>query len=139
MAKAGVMPGREIALFAAREADEKKGETIHIYDLRGLSDVTDYFVLITAQSKLQIRAILYAIEKGLKERGVMILGHEGDSNSQWMLLDYADCVIHIFSPELRQYYNLEALWGDAPRLDWQADATARPAASLRRPFRTARS
>lgn len=131
MASGGVLPGREIAIFAAREADEKKGEGILVYDLHGLSDVTDYFVLITAQSKLQIRAILHAIEKGLKDRGVYVLGQEGDLNSQWMLLDYADCVIHVFSPELRQYYNLEALWGDAPRLDWQTETNARPAATSR--------
>ncbi|MBI3832562.1 MAG: ribosome silencing factor [Planctomycetes bacterium] len=131
MASRDVLPGREIAIFAACEADEKKGEGILVYDLRGLSDVTDYFVLVTAQSKLQIRAILNAIEKGLKDRGVYVLGQEGDANSQWMLLDYADCVIHVFSPELRQYYNLEALWGDAPRVDWQASATARPAAASR--------
>ncbi|MCW8129186.1 MAG: ribosome silencing factor [Planctomycetota bacterium] len=122
------MKGLDIATFAAREADDKKGGDIIVYDLRGLSDVTDYLVLVTAQSKLQIRAILHAIDKGMKSQGVYMLGNEGDSNSQWMLLDYADCVIHVFSPELRQYYNLESMWGDAPRVEWQA-GEARPAAS----------
>lgn len=123
------MTGRDIAIFAAVQADDKKGGEIRVFDVRGLSDVTDYLVLVTAQSKLQIRAILHGIEKGLKERDERVIGSEGDANSQWMLLDYADCVIHVFSPELRQYYNLESMWGDAPTVDWQQEAGAKPAAN----------
>ena len=114
------MTGHDLALFAARTADAKKGSEIVIYDLHGISDVTDYFVLVTADSKLQARAIIGSIEKDLKDRGVRKLGQEGSPQSQWMLLDYSDVVIHVFSPELREYYSLETLWGDAPTVEWNA-------------------
>lgn len=112
------MDGRDIALFSARIADEKKGEDIVIYDLHGLSDLTDYFVIATAQSKAQVRAIVETISRELKTIGTTKLGQEGSSNGQWILLDYSDCVIHVFSPELREYYGLESLWGDAPKVEW---------------------
>ena len=114
------MDGREIALFAARMADEKKGENIIIYDLHGLTDLADYFVIVTANSKAQVRAIVETISRDLKLRGTHKYGQEGNENGQWILLDYTDCVIHIFSPALRDYYGLESLWGDAPRVNWAA-------------------
>ena len=114
------MPGRDIAVFAARTADEKKGEDIIIYDLRGLTDITDYFVIVTAQSKAQIRAIIETISHDLKnQHNVTKYGQEGNESGQWVLLDYSDCVIHIFSPALREYYGLESMWGDAPRVKWK--------------------
>ena len=122
------MTGREIAVFAASQAGEKKAGDIVVYDLHGLSDVTDYFVIATAFSRLQIRAIFFAIEKGLKERGEYALGAEGEGECQWMLLDYADAVIHVFSPEMRAYYNLESLWGDAPKLEWNTTGVKKEAA-----------
>jgi ribosome-associated protein len=121
------MSGRDIALFAARMADDKKGENIIIYDLRGLTDLADYFVIVTAKSKAQVRAIVESIALDLKKIGTHKYGQEGNENGQWILLDYADCVIHIFSPALRDYYGLESLWGDAPRVDW----TAAPVAELK--------
>jgi ribosome-associated protein len=114
------MTGREIATLAAKVADEKKGGEIVIYDLQGLSDVTDYFVIVTAEVKLQARAIVNAIEQALSAQGVHKLGREGGSASAWVLLDYGQVVIHVFSPQLREYYQLEALWGDAPKVDWGA-------------------
>lgn len=117
------MNGIELARFAASVAEDKKGEDIVIYDLRGESDVADFFVIATALSKLQARAIVGDIDKELKQRGLKKLGQEGDAASQWMLLDYGDVVVHVFSPALRDYYNLEALWGDAPRVDWDSDAS----------------
>jgi ribosome-associated protein len=115
------MEGRKIAAFAARMADEKKGTDIIIYDLRGLTDITDYFVVTTAHSKSQIRAILESIARELKMVGVRKLGQEGNEGGQWVLLDYGDCVIHIFTPALREYYGLESLWGDAPKVDWRQE------------------
>lgn len=113
------MTARQLALFAARTADEKKARDILVYDLRGLSDVTDYFVIATAQSRLQSRAILGDIERQLKDRDILKLGQEGSAGGQWVLLDYNDVVIHIFSSELREYYNIEALWGDAKSVNWK--------------------
>lgn len=113
------MTGRYIALAAARIAGEKKGQDIVVYDLRGISDVADFFVVVTALSKIQIGAISGEIERSLKKEGLFALGVEGSSGSQWILLDYADTVVHLFSQELREYYNLESLWGDAPKVEWQ--------------------
>jgi ribosome-associated protein len=115
------MKGREIAAFAAETADAKKGADIVIFDLRGRSDVSDYFVIVTAQSKAQSRAICETISHDLKERGVRHIGREGTTGGQWVLLDYGACVIHIFSPALRDYYCLESLWGDAPKLEWREE------------------
>jgi ribosome-associated protein len=120
------MDGRDIALFAARMADEKRAEDILVYDLRGLTDLTDYFVIATAHSKAQLRAIIETISRELKAGGTTKLGQEGSDNGQWILLDYADCVIHIFSPQLREYYGLESLWGDAPKVEWRAEEAVRP-------------
>jgi len=114
-----LMNARDIAVFAARTADEKKGVDIVIYDLQGLSDVADYFVITTAQSKAQSRAICETIARELKSCGVHRLGQEGNAGGQWVLLDYGGCVIHVFSPALRDYYALESLWGDAPKVDWE--------------------
>jgi ribosome-associated protein len=115
------MKGREIAAFAARIADEKKATDIVIYDLRGITDVTDYFVIATAHSKAQVRAIIESVAKELKLLGIRKMGREGADSGQWILLDYSDCVIHVFSPALREYYGLESLWGDAPKVDWHLE------------------
>lgn len=118
------MDGREIAQTAARLADDKKGLDIVIYDLRGLSDVTDYFVIVTAQSKLQSRAVVGAVEKGLRDLGVRKMSLEGNADSRWVLLDFGPVVVHVFSAELREYYSLESLWGDAPKLEWNGGTPA---------------
>ena len=78
---------------------------------------------LTAESfEAQIRAVTESIRRELKACGTTKLGQEGSEGGQWVLLDYSDCVIHVFSPELREYYGLESLWGDAPRLDWAEEA-----------------
>ncbi len=115
------MKGRDIALYSARTADEKKDSDIIVYDLRGLSDIADYFVIVTANSKAQIRAICQTIHVELKACGLKKLGQEGNESGQWVLLDYADCVVHIFTPALRAYYGIESLWGDAPKGDWERE------------------
>lgn len=115
------MKGRDIALYAARAAEDKKSTDVIIYDVRGLTDITDYFVLATAHSRSQIRAVIETIRRELKAAGVKRVGMEGDSSGQWVLIDFADCVIHVFSPQLREYYSLESLWGDAPQVDWKKE------------------
>lgn len=112
-----LISGRDIALFSARIADDKKAENVIVYDVRGVSDVTDYFVVATAFSRAQIRAVIESIKKELKEFDVRKMGQEGNEAGNWVLIDFSDCVIHVFSPELREYYSLESLWGDAPKLN----------------------
>lgn len=114
--------GRDIALFSARIADDKKAEDVVVYDVRGVTDVTDYFVIATAFSRAQIRAVIESIKRELKGLGVAKMGMEGSDAGNWVLIDYSDCVIHVFSPDLRKYYSLESLWGDAPKVDWKKAA-----------------
>ncbi|HLX64361.1 MAG TPA: ribosome silencing factor [Planctomycetota bacterium] len=115
------MNGRDIAIFSARTAEDKKAQDIVIYDMRGLTDVTDYFVIATAFSRSQVRAVIESIKRDLKHLGTHKIGQEGNEGGSWVLLDYADCVVHVFSPELREYYSLETMWGDAPKVDWTTE------------------
>lgn len=86
-----------------------------ILDLRGLDGVCDFFVLATASSEVQVRAIADAVEEGLKAEGVRPWHVEGYEARRWILLDYVDFVVHVFHAKAREYYLLDKLWGDAPR------------------------
>jgi len=97
-----------------------KGEDIIILDLRKLSQITDYFVLCSGGSERQLKAIGNKLQRDLKELGVHKFGAQGDSGSGWILVDYVDVVVHVFSRTAREFYDLEMLWGDAPRLEWAA-------------------
>lgn len=112
------MTPRECALIAAGVADEKKAVDIVIQEVRDLLIVTDYFVIATGANDRQVDAIAEAIEEALREKaGVKPIGREGFDDLTWVLLDYGDFVVHVFQPELREFYRLEALWNDAPRID----------------------
>ncbi|MDR7556574.1 MAG: ribosome silencing factor [Armatimonadota bacterium] len=102
---------------AAAAADAKRAEDIVILDLRGQTLVTDYFVICTGTSRVQLRAIVDAIVEALDVPGLPM--REGDEESQWVLLDYGDVVVHVFGPETRAFYRLERLWGDAPEVPWK--------------------
>jgi len=97
-----------------------KAEDILVLDVRKLTQITDLFVLATAGSERQLKAIADRMHRDLKTQGVACLGVEGDATGGWVLLDYVDVVVHLFSPEARGFYQLEMLWGDAPRVGWQA-------------------
>ncbi|MDR5694769.1 MAG: ribosome silencing factor [Armatimonadota bacterium] len=107
------------ALRIAEVAAEKKGEDILVLDLRELTLVTDYFVICTGTTTIQIRAIAEAVEEAMSKEGRHPLGREGLEDGRWVLLDYGDVVVHLFAPEERKYYKLERLWGDAERVDWE--------------------
>ena len=89
-----------------------------ILDLRGLTEITDCFVVATGASERQLKAIAERIHRDLRTQGITRLGAEGDAAGGWMLLDYVDVVVHLFSREAREFYALEMLWGDAPRIKW---------------------
>lgn len=111
---------REVAeseLLARRAAElslEKKGEDVKILDLRGLTSITDYFVIITADSERKAKAVAEHIVDELKEDGERPMHVEGLDSLHWVLLDYVDVVVHIFQPDERRFYDLESLWSDAP-------------------------
>lgn len=92
----------------------KKGFDVLKIDLRDLVSFTDYFVLCSADSDVQVKAIADQIDKVLSDEGVKCWHREGLKALTWVLLDYVDVVVHIFKKEARDFYNLEKLWGDAP-------------------------
>ncbi|MEZ6069278.1 MAG: ribosome silencing factor [Pirellulales bacterium] len=104
----------ELALAAARTADDNRGTDIVILDTREVTPIFDYFVLATGTSRRQLHAISESIDDVLeKELGDRRLGIEGYDEASWILLDYGNVVVHIFTDEARQYYDLEQLWCEA--------------------------
>ena len=108
----------EIARVAARAADDKKAEDLVCLDLTSLTDVCDYFVICTGANARQVDAIVDEVrERVSRNCGVSPLSCEGREALSWVLVDYGPVVVHVFRPESRDFYRLEPLWGDAPRLD----------------------
>jgi ribosome-associated protein len=103
----------KLAREAANLALSKKAEDVVILDLRGLSTVTDFFVICSGSSDTHVRAISDAIEDGLEAKGVRKWHIEGYTHRRWVLLDYVDVVVHVFHHKTREFYLLERLWGDA--------------------------
>jgi ribosome-associated protein len=95
----------------------KKGSDVKVLDLRTLTTIADYFVICSADSDTQVKAIADEIDKKLHEEGIRLWHKEGYRSSNWILLDYVDVVVHVFKKSVREFYNLERLWGDAPLID----------------------
>ena len=107
----------ELALAAAREAEDNRGQNVLVLDMRDQTTAFDYFVLATGTSNRQLRAMSDAIDDVLqKQFGHRRLGLEGYQDSHWILLDYGSVVIHLFDSKNRDYYRLEELWGEAARV-----------------------
>ncbi|MDX1660388.1 MAG: ribosome silencing factor [Gemmatimonadota bacterium] len=105
---------RELALLAAREAADRKGSDVALLDLRGLTSATDFFVIASGESDVQVKSIADRIEARLRDEKDARPWHvEGLSNAYWVLLDYVDFVVHVFHKDARDYYDLERLWADA--------------------------
>lgn len=96
---------------------ERKAREITVLDLRGISTATDYFVIASGTSDVQVKAIAEHVAQELKQEGVGTGQAEGLTGGRWVLLDYIDFVVHVFHPQARAFYQLENLWGDAPRWD----------------------
>jgi ribosome-associated protein len=107
---------REIALTAAKAAAGKQAADVTILDVHGLIVITDYFVICSGQSDRQVKTIVEEVEKAVRELGERPIRREGESGARWVLLDYIDVVVHVFAEEEREYYDLERLWRDAPRI-----------------------
>ncbi len=109
------MTPEEIALAVAQYAADRKALDIVQLDLRGIISYTDYFVVCTGRADRQTKAIHDAIHQGMKdEHGLLPRRVEGLPQARWILMDYLDVVVHVFTPETREYYRLEQLWGEAP-------------------------
>ncbi len=87
-----------------------------VLDLRGLSDATDFFLIASGDSDVHVRAIAEHLREELAREGVKPAGVEGERSARWVLIDYIDVVVHVFHPRVREFYQLERLWGDAPTL-----------------------
>jgi ribosome-associated protein len=112
----------QLALAAARTADDNRGQDIVVLDMRGMTTEFDYFVLVTGNSRRQLHAISEEIDRVLEgELGDQRFGIEGYNESRWILLDYGSVVIHLFDADTRAYYALEDLWAHVQRvpLPWQ--------------------
>ena len=118
------LEARQLAIEIARLANGMQAEEVALMDLRGLSGVTDFFVICTGTSDRQMRAIFDAIIDYGRKVGERPYGKAGYETATWMVLDFVDVVVHIFDPPHREYYDLELLWGDAPRVEWALSKTA---------------
>jgi len=104
----------ELARAAGRLAVAKKGFDVRILQLTEISSVCDFFVIVSGEADVHVKAIARAIEDGLLDEGVKPYQREGLTEGNWVLYDYIDVVIHVFKESTRQFYALEKLWGDAP-------------------------
>jgi ribosome-associated protein len=112
--------GKQLAVACAKAADETKAENIRIWDMRGLSNLTDFMVVCSGTSMPQLRAILRDVAgKVEEEHGVKTTHAEGKADTRWVVLDYIDVMVHVMHQELRDYYGLEDLWKDAKEVVWQ--------------------
>ncbi|MBC8264515.1 MAG: ribosome silencing factor [Anaerolineales bacterium] len=107
------MQSIELARKIVNAIADKKGSDIVLLDLHSISPLADYFIICNGESERQVKAIVNEVTEKTKEEGVRPLHIEGNSSSGWMLVDYGDVIVHVFSPVMRGYYQLEKLWGDA--------------------------
>lgn len=114
-----MLSSREVAIQSALIASEKKAEDIIIFRISDLTFIADYFVVCSGSNERQLQAIADEIRKEMKGSGVRLLGIEGYTDAKWILMDLGDVIIHIFDTKTRAFYDLELLWGDAPRLPWE--------------------
>jgi ribosome-associated protein len=115
-------PERLATTIAAHAADKKAIDIVAL-DLREVAGYTDFFVICSGNTDRQAKAIHDAIHQGLKkEHGLLPRRVEGVSEARWVLMDYLDVVVHVFTPETRDFYRLESLWGDVPRRDFDPEA-----------------
>jgi ribosome-associated protein len=112
-------PARKLAIEAARLAQNDNAQDILVLDLRGVSPVTDYFVICTGTSGRQMRAVADDIMAYAAAENQPVWHAAGLEGGQWVCLDFVDVVVHIFDQERRRYYDLELIWGEAPRVRWQ--------------------
>ncbi len=121
---------KSLARRLAALADSKKAEDLLVLDMRGLVAYTDFLVICTARNERQARAIVDEVRLQVKrETGLLPGGADGAGEAGWIILDYLDCVLHVFTPEARDRYQLQELWRDAPRLELDLEAPEAPSAA----------
>lgn len=121
-------PSYTLALAAVEAADDRKAGDITWLNVAGVSILSDYFIIVTGYSTTQVRAIANAIEDRIEEQFQRLPRHvEGRQAGTWILMDYEDAIVHVMLESEREFYNLEAFWGHAPRVEYSSQSTsARP-------------
>lgn len=113
--RADAVDSEQLAERIAQIASDRKAIDIRVLDLRGLVTYTDFFVVCSGNTERQTRAIHESVHQELKDsEGLLPRRVEGAREARWILIDYLDCVLHVFTPQEREFYRLENLWGDAP-------------------------
>jgi ribosome-associated protein len=113
----GGLSAEEKAAFTSRVAADKKAMNVVVLDMRDASSITDYFLICSGGSERQVQAIADAIDEQLSQSGIPSLGVEGYREGRWVLMDYGDVIVHVFSQETRAFYDLERLWANAPKIE----------------------
>ena len=111
------LDGLELATICSRIAQDNKGEDVVALDVRGMSSFTDFFVILSGRSTRHVQALAESIEGELRSKRIKTSRAEGLQEGKWVLLDFGDVVVHVFYHEQRDFYDLEGLWHDAPRID----------------------
>ena len=118
---------RQFAIDVARLAANTRCHNVVVLDVRGVSPVTDYFVLATGTSPRQMKTVCDEAGEFGETRDYSPLSQCGTDGDQWMLIDFVDVVLHVFNQESRMFYDLDGLWGDAKRVEWKDENVAAPA------------
>ncbi len=103
--------------------EDNKCEQVLVLDLRGISPMADYFVIASGGSERQLHSVIEELRELARQEGQSPAATDGHGSAGWIVADFFDVVIHLFSYEMREYYDLEGLWADAPRLDWRSATT----------------
>ncbi|HBH28241.1 MAG: ribosome silencing factor [Desulfofustis sp. PB-SRB1] len=115
--------GHDIAEVCHRVATDSKGEEIAVLDVRGMCSFADYFVIVSGRSTRHVQAMAENIEHELRSKRINTSRAEGLREGTWVLLDFGDVIVHVFYHEQREFYDLDGLWHDAPRVEFDHDST----------------
>lgn len=107
----------DTVLLCANAALDKKAKKLVIIGVKEVSSFTDYFIVCSGTSDRQVQAITASVQEHMKKKGFLPIGVEGESNAKWVLMDYGDVIVHIFYEPIRDFYDIENLWADAPRME----------------------
>ena len=118
------LSAEEKTAVSMQAATDRKAMDVVVLDMREASSITDYFLICTGGSERQVQAIADAVDEQMSRHGVASLGVEGYRGAGWILMDYGDIVVHVFSEETRDFYELERLWSNAPRVEISLDSVA---------------
>ena len=114
-----ILPALDRACLCARVASDNKARDVAILDMRGITPLYDFFVLATGSSRRLVHTLTEEIDAALRDQGDHRSSIEGYEASTWIVQDYGDVMVHVFSPQTREYYAIEDLYADAPRIDWE--------------------